>query len=211
MTAQPSLFEPDRKCIELADGFFMLPGFADTATLSEQIDLISRQAEFRHMKVGGGQPMSVAMSNCGPWGWTSSSSGYAYSATDPLTQRPWPAMPVSFLALAQSAAIAAGFAPFEPDACLINRYAVGASLGVHQDRDEQDLRQPIVSVSIGASATFQLGGIKRSEALRSLPLHDGDVLVWGGPSRLRFHGVKKLKPFAGEPQTRHNLTFRKAK
>lgn len=163
------------------------------------------------MQVSGGKRMSVAMTNCGPWGWTSSSSGYQYRNTDPQTDRPWPAMPDSFMALAQNAAASAGFENFEPDACLVNRYASGASLGVHQDRDEQDLRQPIVSVSIGAAATFQLGGLKRSEPLRTLPLHDGDVLVWGGPSRLRFHGVKALKPTAGGPDTRHNLTFRKAK
>lgn len=211
MRPPSSLFEPEAPCIELADGFFLLPAFIDTAALLAQIDLIAAQAAFRHMQVGGGKRMSVAMTNCGPWGWTSSSSGYQYSRTDPLTDRPWPAMPDSFMALAQKAAVTAGFGHFEPDACLVNRYASGASLGLHQDRDEQDLGQPIVSVSIGAAATFQLGGLKRSEPLHTLPLHDGDVLVWGGPSRLRFHGVKALKPTAGGPDTRHNLTFRKAK
>ncbi|MDI1259009.1 DNA oxidative demethylase AlkB [Aquabacterium sp.] len=211
MDPQAPLFDTDQTCVELAEGFFMLSAFIDTAPLLAQIELIATEAMFRHMQVGGGKHMSVAMSNCGPWGWTSSSSGYQYSHTDPLTQRPWPSMPPSFMALAQAAAAAAGFDDFEPDACLINRYARGAALGVHQDRDERDLGQPIVSVSIGATATFQLGGLKRSESLRSLPLHDGDVLVWGGPSRLRFHGVKALKPTAGGPDTRHNLTFRKAK
>jgi DNA oxidative demethylase len=211
MNPQTSLFDTQKTRVEVAEGFFLLPAFVDTAPLLFQIELISAQAAFRHMQVAGGKRMSVAMTNCGPWGWTSSSSGYRYSPIDPLTDRPWPAMPDSFMALAQSAAATAGFAPFEPDACLINRYASGASLGVHQDRDEQDLAQPIVSVSIGAAATFQVGGLKRSEPLRSLPLHDGDVLVWGGPSRLRFHGVKALKPMAGGVDTRHNLTFRKAK
>lgn len=212
MRPPTSLFEPQTPCTELVEGFFLLPSFIDnTAPLLAQIDLIATQAVFRHMQVGGGKRMSVAMTNCGPWGWTSSSLGYQYTPTDSLTDRPWPAMPDSFMALAHAAAAAAGFENFEPDACLINRYACGASLGIHQDRDEQDLGQPIVSVSIGAAATFQLGGLKRSEPLRSLPLHDGDVLVWGGPSRLRFHGVKALKPTAGGPDTRHNLTFRKAK
>jgi len=211
MRPPSSLFEPQASCIELAEGFFVLPAFVDTAPLLARIDLIAAQAAFRHMPVPGGKRMSVAMTNCGPWGWTSSSSGYQYSRTDPLTDRPWPAMPDSFMALAQKAAATAGFENFEPDACLVNRYASGAALGVHQDRDEQDLGQPIVSVSIGAAATFQVGGLKRSEPLRTLPLHDGDVLVWGGPSRLRFHGVKALKPTAGGPDARHNLTFRKAK
>ena len=211
MSPPSSLFEPQAPCTELVEGFFLLPAFIDTAALLVQIDLIAAQAAFRHMQVGGGKRMSVAMTNCGPWGWTSSSSGYRYSQTDPLTDRPWPAMPDSFMALAQKAAATAGFKHFEPDACLVNRYASGASLGIHQDRDEQDLGQPIVSVSIGAAATFQVGGLKRSEPLRALPLHDGDVLVWGGPSRLRFHGVKALKTTAGGPDTRHNLTFRKAK
>lgn len=211
MRPPPSLFEPLAPCTELVEGFFLLPAFVDTAILLAQIDLIAAQAAFRHMPVVGGKHMSVAMTNCGPWGWTSSSSGYRYTHTDPLTDRPWPAMPDGFMALAQKAAATAGFENFEPDACLVNRYASGASLGVHQDRDEQDLGQPIVSVSIGAAATFQLGGLKRSEPLRTLPLQDGDVLVWGGPSRLRFHGVKALKPTAGGPDTRHNLTFRKAK
>ncbi|MBC7701688.1 DNA oxidative demethylase AlkB [Aquabacterium sp.] len=211
MRPPSSLFEPQANCIELAEGFFWLSAFVDTAPLLAQIDLIAAQAAFRHMQVSGGKHMSVAMTNCGPWGWTSSSSGYRYTHTDPLTDRPWPAMPDSFMALAQNAAATAGFENFEPDACLVNRYDSGAALGVHQDRDEQDLGQPIVSVSIGAAATFQVGGLKRSEPLRTLPLHDGDVLVWGGPSRLRFHGLKALKPMAGGLDTRHNLTFRKAK
>ncbi|MGH6646501.1 DNA oxidative demethylase AlkB [Aquabacterium sp.] len=209
--AQQDLFgadEPPR--IELAEGFFLLKAFVDTAPLLAQVQQVAAAAAFRHMQVGGGKQMSVAMTNCGPWGWTSSTAGYRYSATDPQTGRPWPAMPARFMDLAQKAASAAGFPGFEPDACLINRYAKGASLGLHQDRDERDLGQPIVSVSIGAEAVFQLGGLKRSEPLRQLPLRDGDVLVWGGPSRLRFHGVKALKPLPGGPDTRHNLTFRKA-
>lgn len=208
---QQALFDTATPCLELAEGFFLLRAFTDTAPLLDQIALIASKAAFRHMQVGGGKRMSVAMTNCGPWGWTSSPSGYRYSPTDPLSDQPWPSLPGSFLVLARRAADTAGFGHFEPDACLVNRYAAGASLGVHQDRDEQDLAQPIVSVSIGADAVFQLGGLKRSEPLRSMPLHDGDVLVWGGPSRLRFHGVKALKPKAGGPDTRHNLTFRKAK
>jgi alkylated DNA repair protein (DNA oxidative demethylase) len=210
MSSQPSLFETNHQPVELDVGFFLLPGFADTTPVLADIAHIVRQAPFRHMQVSGGKRMSVAMSNCGPWGWVSSASGYGYSAVDPLSGLPWPDMPLSFQTLARTAAEAAGFQHFEPDACLINQYASGAALGVHQDRDEQDFTQPIVSVSIGASATFQLGGLKRSEPLRQIPLHDGDVLVWGGPARLRFHGVKALKPPSGEPPLRHNLTFRRA-
>jgi len=208
---QQALFGANEPRLELAEGFFLLPAFVDTAPLLARIQEVADQAAFRHMQVGGGKHMSVAMTNCGPWGWTSSTSGYRYSSTDPLNHQPWPAIPASFLELARAAASTAGFGHFEPDACLINRYVAGASLGLHQDRDEQDLGHPIVSVSIGAEAVFQLGGLQRSERLRSWRLRDGDVLVWGGPSRLRFHGVKALKPMAGGPDTRFNLTFRKAK
>lgn len=209
---QHTLFGAEEARLELADGFVLLKAFiGDTSPLLGEIQQVAAQAPFRHMQVGGGKQMSVAMSNCGPWGWTSSTSGYRYSRTDPLSGQPWPELPDAFRQWARHAAEAAGFEGFEPDACLINRYTPGASLGVHQDRDEEDMGQPIVSVSIGADAIFQLGGLKRSEPLRSLPLHDGDVLVWGGPSRLRFHGVKALKPAPGGLDTRFNLTFRKAK
>ncbi|RZI82943.1 MAG: DNA oxidative demethylase AlkB [Rubrivivax sp.] len=212
MNPQTALFDTGIERLELGEGFFMLPAFvADTGPLLAQIEHIAQQAPFRHMQVGGGKRMSVAMSNCGPWGWVSSSAGYRYSQLDPQTDQPWPDMPASFMALAKSAAALAGFNNFEPDACLINRYASGAALGVHQDRDEADFTQPIVSVSIGAAATFQLGGLKRADRLQSIALHDGDVLVWGGPARLRFHGVKALKPTGDGPALRHNLTFRKAK
>jgi alkylated DNA repair protein (DNA oxidative demethylase) len=210
MSQQPPLFESDRPGVELCTGFVLLPAFVDTAPLLDEIARLARLAPFRHMPVSGGKRMSVAMTNCGPWGWVSSGAGYGYSQTDPDTRQPWPPMPVSFLSLAQAAASAAGFEHFTPDACLVNQYVSGASLGIHQDRDERDFTQPIVSVSIGASAVFQLGGLKRSEPLRRVPLNDGDVLVWGGPARLRFHGVKALKPTADEPPIRFNLTFRKA-
>ena len=178
---------------------------ADLANVREATPL-------RKMVTAGGKPMSVMTASCGGLGWVSDHQGYRYAATDPLTGQPWPAMPASFRHLAQQSAEIAGFPGFEPDSCLINRYAIGAKMGLHQDKDEQDFNQPIVSVSLGVPAVFQIGGHKRSDQALKLPLYHGDVLVWGGESRLRFHGVMPVKagihPVLGA--TRINLTFRKA-
>jgi alkylated DNA repair protein (DNA oxidative demethylase) len=156
--------------------------------------------------------MSVAMSNCGARGWISDRRGYRYEALDPDSGRPWPALPAAFLQLAGAAAQAAGYAGFVPDACLINRYVAGTKLSLHQDRDERDLRSPIVSVSLGIPAVFLFGGMQRGEPQRRVPLQHGDVVVWGGESRLRFHGVLPLKaalhPLLGEERV--NLSFRLA-
>jgi DNA oxidative demethylase len=197
--------------IYLRPAFVLLKQFAATDELRAQIARIAEVAAFRHLVVRGGKTMSVAMTNCGAYGWTSSRAGYAYSATDPLSGRAWPVMPQSFVELARDAAATAGFADYAPDCCLINRYVVGASMGLHQDLDEHDLGQPIVSVSIGADATFIVGGLKRNDATRSVVLQDGDVLVWGGEDRLAFHGVRALKPTRGPDTLRYNLTFRRAR
>ncbi len=195
----------------IAPGVYWLPGAADTAALMAQVDAISAQAPFRHFAVKGGKTMSVANTNCGALGWTSSAQGYRYTAHDPLSGQPWPVMPPLFSSLANRWAAAAGFGGFESDACLINRYAGAAQLGLHRDSDEHDFSQPIVSVSMGCSAVFLLGGLRRSDALARLLLHDGDVLVWGGPARLRFHGVRAPQADAvGVQAQRFNLTFRKA-
>jgi alkylated DNA repair protein (DNA oxidative demethylase) len=166
----------------------------------------------RHMMTPGGFAMSVATTSCGDLGWVSDKKGYRYATSDPLTDKAWPQMPASFKQLAKQAASMAGFADFEPDACLINRYQVGARMGLHQDKDERDFNQPIVSVSLGIPAMFQMGGFARNDKALKLPLYHGDVLVWGGESRLRFHGVLPVKadehPTFGE--CRINLTFRKA-
>lgn len=166
----------------------------------------------RVMVTPGGQPMSVTLSNCGALGWVSDRRGYRYDPCDPQTGRPWPAIPDALLALAVAAAERAGFAGFAPDACLINRYAPGARMGAHQDRNEHDLTAPIVSVSLGLPATFFFGGLSRGGATRKVPVVHGDVLVWGGPDRLRFHGVLPVKPgqhgLTGD--CRVNLTFRVA-
>lgn len=173
---------------------------------------IIQLAPLRHMMTPGGFAMSVATTSCGDLGWVSDKTGYRYAAFDPLTGKAWPQMPASFKQLAKHAASMAGFANFEPDACLINRYQVGARMGLHQDKDERDFNQPIVSVSLGLPAVFQIGSFARSDKALKLPLYHGDVLVWGGESRLRFHGVLPVKagnhPALGE--YRVNLTFRKA-
>ena len=188
---------------------FALPADAALRAVIEQVTV---QAPCRQLLTPGGRRMSVAMSNCGSVGWISDRNGYRYAATDPVSGRPWPALPAVLLRLAADAAAEAGFDGFVPDACLINRYVPGASMGLHQDRDERDPTAPIVSVSLGVPAVFLFGGALRSDRTRRVALTHGDVVVWGGASRLNFHGIAPLKagnhPFAGE--CRLNLTFRKA-
>ena len=188
---------------------FAVPG--ETALLAALQDVLAA-APLRHMITPGGFRMSVAMSNCGALGWVTDASGYRYDAADPESGKPWPAMPQVFRELAQAAASMAGFDNFTPDACLINRYERGARLSLHQDKDERDFSQPIVSVSLGVPAVFQFGGFRRNEECVRVRLEHGDVVVWGGPARLRYHGVLALKE-AHHPllkASRINLTFRKA-
>lgn len=202
--------------LELEIDFWLLPGFSRELALLDDVHKLIASAPLRHLVVPGGKRMAVAMSNCGQLGWTSDISGYRYASVDPMSGKPWPAMPKRFLDLAGSAARRVGWSEFSPDACLINQYAPGAGLGLHQDKDELDHTQPIVSVSIGASCKFILGGLHRNDPVRSVSLQHGDVLVWGGRSRLRFHGVRPLpkQPGASEDcrdgNYRYNLTFRKA-
>jgi len=200
----------------IAPGASILRGFAlpVAAALMQGVETVIAAATLRHLITPGGQTMSVAMSNCGPLGWVSDRRGYRYSATDPLTNQPWPAMPAGFMTLAASAAAEAGFAGFKPNACLINRYQSGARMGLHQDRDEGgpagDFSAPIVSVSVGLPAMFLFGGLQRKDKTTRWPLLHGDVVVWGGPSRLAFHGVSPLKDgeHAELGAQRVNLTFR---
>ena len=193
----------------------LLRGFARSfeTDLIADINAIVAQAPFRHMVTPGGHAMSVAMTNCGNAGWVTDRSGYRYDPGDPLTGKPWPAMPPSFSELAGQAAAQAGFPSFSPDACLINRYQPGAKMSLHQDRDEHDFGAPIVSVSLGLSAIFLFGGSKRSDKPQRYRLEHGDIVVWGGPARLNFHGVAPLAdgehPLLG--RQRINLTFRKAR
>lgn len=196
----------------LAESALLLRGWAlDQADdILAAIADIARLASFRNMVTPSGHIMSVAMTSCGALGWVSDARGYRYAATDPGSGKPWPAMPDLLQTLATRAATEAGFRDFRPDSCLINRYLPGTALSLHQDRNERDLDRPVVSVSLGLPAIFQFGGAKRSDPVRRHPLHHGDVVVWGGPSRLFFHGILKLKD--GEhPKTgrmRLNLTFR---
>ncbi|NKC22925.1 DNA oxidative demethylase AlkB [Ochrobactrum oryzae] len=199
----------------LAPGAMLLRGSAlpsEDAVLQAVAD-VSAVAPFRHMTTPGGYRMSVAMTNCGEFGWVTDRTGYRYSTDDPETGLSWPAMPDTFRALAQSAASEAGYPDFVPDACLINRYEPGAKLSLHQDKDEQDFSNPIVSVSLGLPATFQFGGLKRTDPIAKYILHHGDVVVWGGPSRLFYHGILALKRGEHEKlgQFRLNLTFRKSR
>jgi len=185
---------------------------AGAATLLHDIEAVAALSPFRHMVTPGGYTMSVAMTSCGGLGWTTNDRGYLYSPVDPVTHRPWPPIPEAFHALCHEAAIAAGFPDFQPDACLINRYAPGAKLSLHQDKDEPNLRAPIVSVSLGLPAIFQFGGLQRNDPLKRLMLEHGDVVGWGGESRLFYHGIQPLKP-GQHPLTgeyRYNLTFRQA-
>lgn len=198
----------------IAPGAVLLRGFAlpFAHDLLAELNDITAQVPFRHMTTPWGAAMSVAMTNCGEAGWLSDRAGYRYDPIDPQTGRRWPAMPGCFRELARGAADRAGYADFLPDACLVNRYAPGTRLTAHQDRDERDYAHPIVSVSLGLPATFQFGGPRRRDPLRRFAVRHGDVVVWGGVSRLAYHGVAELKP--GEHPVlgsqRVNLTFRHA-
>ena len=200
--------------IPIAPEVTLLRGYvAPTGPLVAAIGRIAAQAPFRQLSTPGGGTMSVAITNCGPWGWHSDRRGYRYVEHDPLTGMRWPPMPAPFARLAREAAALGGFPGFEPDACLVNRYVPGAQMGAHRDWDELDKRFPIVSVSIGLPAAFLwYGATRRGRPLVTL-VEDGDVVVWGGGARAGFHGVRKLQ--AGEhPATgalRYNLTFRRAK
>ena len=198
----------------LAPGAVVLRGFAVSheASLMAALHDVLATAPFRHMVTPGGFRMSVAMTNCGALGWVSDRRGYRYDAVDSDSGLNWPQMPPSFLKLAADAAAHAGFAGFVPDACLVNRYDPGARLTLHQDKNERDFTRPIVSVSLGIPAVFQFGGLNRSDKAQRVPLTHGDVVVWGGPARLRYHGVMPLKPDHHPALGTHriNLTFRKA-
>ena len=199
----------------MAEGAVLLRGFARPfeAELLSALRAIVKQAPFRHLVTPGGHRMSVAMTNCGSVGWVSDATGYRYDPVDPQSGQAWPEMPPVLRRLATEAAEAAGFSGFAPEACLINRYVPGAKLSLHQDKDELDFAAPIVSVSLGLPAVFLFGGMKRADKTARYRLEHGDVVVWGGPSRLFFHGVAPLAD--GEHAVmggqRINLTFRKVR
>lgn len=200
--------------IPLAPGAVLLCSFAlpRAATLFADLQGVLEAAPLRHMVTPGGFRMSVTMSNCGSVGWVTDETGYRYDPVDPQGGRRWPALPASFTEVARGAAAAAGYRDFMPDACLVSRYEPGARLTLHQDRNEHDLEQPVVSISLGLPAIFLFGGSKRAIKPARIPLTHGDVVVWGGPARLHYHGVSNLSdglhPVAG--RYRFNLSLRRA-
>lgn len=208
-----NMFEEERADLAFAPGALLLPNFALDVEepLLAALAKIIEAAPFRYMITPGGHQMSVAMTNCGSFGWVTDRTGYRYDHLDPDSRQPWPEMPQVFLDLATWAARKAGYEKFGPDACLINRYDPGAKMGLHQDKDEKDFTAPIVSVSLGLPATFLFGGAKRNDPTQTLALQHGDVAVWGGSSRLFFHGIRPLKEGYHERlgDLRINLTFRK--
>lgn len=210
MTDLFAAIRPDKELIR--EGVTLLPGFCDSREILQTVRDIVAAAPFRHMKTPGGRRMSVAITNCGTVGWVSDHKGYRYSSVDPKSNAPWPTMPEMLLNMANKAAEKSGFKGFWPDSCLINRYDPTASLSPHQDKDEQCFDWPIVSVSLGLSAMFQLYGNKRGGHPLNIRLDDGDVLVFGGPSRLSYHGVRRVLAEGPERMRdcRINLTFRRA-
>jgi alkylated DNA repair protein (DNA oxidative demethylase) len=211
------LFDPDRRegeTVALGSDAVVLRRFASDieAEVLAALNAVAALAPFRNMVTPGGYKMSVAMTNCGLAGWVTDLSGYRYTGQDPASGNPWPPMPAIFLSLATRAAATAGFEDFLPDACLINRYAPGAKLSLHQDKNETDFAAPIVSVSLGLPAKFLFGGLRRNDPVTRVELRHGDVVVWGRTKRLAYHGVDTLKD-GDHPATgrcRFNLTFRKA-
>lgn len=208
--------EPEQqpRCEQIGEQSYVLRGFALPwlERLLPALEAVLTAAPFRQMVTPGGFTMSVALSSCGTFGWTTDRSGYRYTRHDPHTGQPWPRMPEVFFQLAQAAALAAGFTDFAPDSCLINRYIPGAKMSLHQDKDEHSYAAPIVSVSLGLPAMFLFGGFARSDKSQRVPLLHGDIVVWGGVDRLRYHGVLPIKdghhPKLGEQ--RINFTFRTA-
>jgi alkylated DNA repair protein (DNA oxidative demethylase) len=198
--------------IVIAPGVNYFPGFLDRAAQAalrnEVLAILSLAPLFRPRMPRTGKPFSVRMSNCGPLGWVSDEAGYRYQPTHPETGRPWPAMPPSLLAA--FAAIAPDAPP--PEACLINVYDPAARMGLHQDRDEEELTAPVVSLSLGDTALFRVGGLQRNAPTRSFRLDSGDAMSLAGEGRLAFHGVDRI--IAGSstllPQGgRINLTLRR--
>ena len=197
----------------VAPGITLLKRYASTTELMPLIQQIKTQSPLRHMGTSMGHKMRVSSTNCGNLGGYSDEFGYRYLKNDPLTQQAWPSMPSAFKHLAIKAAMEAGILNFNPDSCLINHYPIGISMGSHQDKEERDFSWPIVSVSMGLSAVFQIFGKTRSGVELEILLEDGDVLILAGPARLYYHGVKPVKADLMQPNLtdRYNMTFRQAR
>jgi DNA oxidative demethylase len=207
--------DPNDQRLNIAEGAYWLRGFALPVADTLWAILLAhfKQHPPQTMMTPMGYPMSVKTTSVGDYGWVGATEGYGYTKINPNTQQAWPAMPDAFLSLAQQAAQQAGYADFSPDTCLVNVYAIGTKMGLHQDKDELDFTQPIVSVSLGIPATFLFGGAKRTDKTMKIPLTHGDVVVWGGASRRFYHGINTIKPnrHALLRELRCNLTFRKAR
>ncbi len=209
-----TLFADEKRTIQITPGAVLLEGYAldDAAEIFAAIKQIEAVSPFRRMLTPNGRYMSIGITSCGNMGWVSDKSGYRYETLDPETGKPWPQMPVLLSDIAIQAAKEVGYHGFAPDVCIINRYEPGTKLSLHQDGDEKDFSHPIISVSLGLPATFLFGGLERSDKTKKIPLHHGDVFVFGGESRLVYHGIAPLKdgehPLLGSQ--RINLTFRKA-
>jgi alkylated DNA repair protein (DNA oxidative demethylase) len=196
----------------IAPGVTLAPGYLDRAAqehLLAALQTILAQAPLYTPRMPRtGKPMSVRMSNCGPLGWFTDEAGYRYQATHPDTGAPWPPIPEKLLAAWRELS---GY-PHPPEACLINFYAADARMGLHQDRDEQDFAAPVVSLSLGDTCLFRLGGTSRRDPTRAFRLASGDALVLGGAARLAFHGVDRIIPGTStllREGGRINLTLRR--
>lgn len=197
---------------DLPPGLRHLPGHLDAGArrllLAEVMARVERAGWFRPVMPKSGRPFSVRMCNLGPLGWVSDRRGYRYTSLHPDSGRPWPPIPAPLLELWTELAAY----PHPPECCLVNHYRPGARLGLHQDRDEEELAAPILSVSLGCAAWFRIGGLRRRDPTRRLLLEPGDVLIMGGPSRLIYHGIDRILPGTGEPvpgEGRINLTLRR--
>lgn len=173
------LFADDRRDLRFAPDALLLAGFAlaQEAALLDGLDKVLSAAPWRYWDTPGGHRMSAAKSNCGAQGWVSNRRGYYYSALDPDSSAAWPAMPEVFFSVAKAAATAANFPNFSPDGCLLNQYTPGSKLSLHQDADEKDLASPVVTISLGLTATFLFGGMQRSDRTQKIRLTHGDVVV----------------------------------
>lgn len=212
MRRMDDLFQEARPDVsEIDDGLTLLSDYADTASLLAALPDLTARSGWRNMQTPGGKTINVAVTNCGDVGWVSDRSGYRYQATDPLTNAPWPALPEAWKTVASAAAARAGFQHFVPNVCLINRYLPGDRMTSHQDKNEGSFEQPVVTISTGLPATFQVFGEQRGGTPVNIPVYDGDVMVMGGAARLWFHGVKKLAgPATDARPHRISLTFRYA-
>lgn len=197
---------------ELAPGIFLFQRYIDEEMVYKVVKSAEAEIPFRHMVTPGGKRINVAGISMGDCGWYSDRRGYRYEKTDPITGKKWPKIPDHISKITTDAAYKAGFPNFVPDSCFINKYEPGVRLTAHIDQDEVDFSMPIVSISIGVSAIFQVFGKKRGGKSLNIQLNSGDLLIFGGPARRTYHGVKKLEeqshPLTGN--IRYNLTFRKA-